>query len=284
MNPSSLATVERETGRHPTSDTRLAGGCIADVYRIEFDTDFPIVAKESASGGLSTEAWMLEHLAARSELPVPDVVFGDDNLLLMTYIENDGGPITAGVQEHAADLLAQLHSVRVDGYGLERDTLIGSLHQPNPLSSSWVDFFREHRLYATAGVAHARGGLSDSALARIQRLCERLDEWIDEPEAASLIHGDMWGGNVLVLDGRIAGFVDPAIYHADADIELAFSTLFGTFGDAFFSRYQEHRPLRPGFFEVRRDIYNVYPLLVHAALFGGHYGASAEATARRLVG
>ena len=79
---------------------------------------------------------------------------------------------------------------------------------------------------------------------------------------------------MLVRDGRIAAFIDPAIYYADPEIELAFTTLFGTFGEAFFARYQEHRPLAPGFFEARREIYTLYPLLVHAALFGGGYTGS----------
>ena len=92
----------------------------------------------------------------------------------------------------------------------------------------------------------------------------------------------MWGGNVLVKGGRIAGFVDPAIYYADPEIELAFSTLFSTFGDAFFARYAELRPLRPGFFEERCDIYNLYPLLVHVRLFGGGYVGSVSGTLSRF--
>ena len=92
----------------------------------------------------------------------------------------------------------------------------------------------------------------------------------------------MWGGNVLVREGRIAGFVDPAIYYADAEIELAFSTLFSTFGEPFFARYGEIRPMRPGFFEQRRDIYNLYPLLVHTRLFGGHYAGAVKRTLKRF--
>ena len=94
----------------------------------------------------------------------------------------------------------------------------------------------------------------------------------------------MWGGNVLTREGRIAGFIDPAIYYADPEIELAFATLFGTFGDTFFARYREHRPLAPGFFDVRRDLYNLYPLLVHVRLFGGGYVGGVVRTVRRLVG
>jgi fructosamine-3-kinase len=92
----------------------------------------------------------------------------------------------------------------------------------------------------------------------------------------------MWAGNVLCGGGRVAAFIDPAIYYADAEIELAFATLFATFGTAFFASYQRLRPLRPGFFEGRRDLYNLYPLLVHARLFGGHYVSSVEGIVQRF--
>jgi fructosamine-3-kinase len=76
--------------------------------------------------------------------------------------------------------------------------------------------------------------------------------------------------------------VDPALYYADPEIELAFATLFNTFGEAFFARYNEHRPIQPGFFEARRDLYNLYPLLVHVRLFGCSYLASIEETLKRF--
>ena len=92
----------------------------------------------------------------------------------------------------------------------------------------------------------------------------------------------MWAGNVLVNQGRVTGFVDPAIYFGDPEVELAFSTLFGTFGDSFFARYGELRPLKPGFFEERRDLYNLYPLLVHVRLFGGSYVSRVESVLNKF--
>ena len=126
------------------------------------------------------------------------------------------------------------------------------------------------------------GRLPKTVMARLERLANRLGDWIEEPVRPSLVHGDMWGGNVLCRKGEITGFVDPAIYFADAEIELAFTTLFGTFGDNFFERYQEHRPLKPGFFEARCDLYNLFPLLVHVRLFGGSYVHSVANTLRRF--
>ena len=81
----------------------------------------------------------------------------------------------------------------------------------------------------------------------------------------------MWSGNILVCKGSVKAFIDPAIYYADPEIELAFSTLFSTFGSRFFDCYNEYHPIQPDFFETRRYLYNLYPLLVHAYLFGGHY-------------
>jgi fructosamine-3-kinase len=117
---------------------------------------------------------------------------------------------------------------------------------------------------------------------RLETLAGRLDRWIAEPAHPSLLHGDLWTGNILVNRGRVVGFIDPALYYGDAEIELAFGTLFGTFGRPFFERYGELRPLNPGFFEERRDLYNLYPLLVHVRLFGGSYVGSVEATLDRF--
>jgi fructosamine-3-kinase len=101
-------------------------------------------------------------------------------------------------------------------------------------------------------------------LGRIERLAERIDDYLVEPAFPSLLHGDLWTGNVLVRGDRIAGFVDPAIYCGHPEIELAFATLFGTFGEVFFEAYGTMK-LEPGFHE---EAIWPYPLLVHVRLFG----------------
>ncbi len=225
---------------------------------------------------------MLDYLARRSPLPVPEVVFSDDTLLLMTLL-NSGGGLGVGVQEHGAELVAALHGVKADqGFGFDYDTVIGGLHQPNPWTANWLDFFRDQRLLYMGGEAERTGRLPSQVLTRLKNFAEHLDRWLDEPDHPSLLHGDMWTGNVLSAHGRISGFVDPALYFGHAEIELAFTTMFGTFSDAFFDRYNEARPIKPGFFEERRDIYNLYPLLVHVRLFGGQYITSVEHTLTRF--
>jgi fructosamine-3-kinase len=276
------ARIEQALGRRPRRLARMSGGCIAEIHRVELEGGDLVVAKLGrAPGALLTEAWMLRYLRQHSALPVPDVLHVDDDLLLMSFIAG-GDALDDSAERHAAELLAALHDVTAPRFGLERDTLIGGLRQPNPPTESWLVFFAEQRLLHMAREAHDAGRLPAATLRRIETLAGRLDRWLAEPSRPSLIHGDMWGGNVLAKGGRIAGFVDPAIYYADPEIELAFSTLFSTFGRAFFARYEALRPLRPGFFEERRDLYNLYPLLVHARLFGGGYPASVARTLDRF--
>ena len=276
------AELEARTGRRVVRFSGLSGGCVGDVSLAEMDDGSRYVAKVGDAGsGLEIEGWMLSHLAEHSDLPVPGVLYADDTLLLMDYVPS-GGRVTAQGERHAADLLVSLHGIKGEVFGLERDTLIGGLHQPNPKTATWVDFFRDQRLLFMAGEAERAGRLPSSLMRRIETLAGRLSEWIDEPAHPSLIHGDIWSGNVLGDGDRIAAFIDPALYYADPEIELAFITLFSTFGDAFFRHYDERVGIRPGFFEIRRDLYNLYPLLVHVRLFGGSYVSSVERTLSRF--
>lgn len=262
----------------------LGGGCIAPVFRVELvDGSERVVKCGDGSGSLDCEAYMLRYLKEHSRLPVPKVHYASPVLLVIDYIPSGDG-IDAKAEAHAGELLAALHEATASHFGHERDTVIGGLRQPNPQSTRWLDFFRDWRLLYMAREALGHGGISRVLMTRIERFASRLGEFIEEPPRPSLIHGDLWAGNILVKDGRIVGLVDPAIYYADAEIELAFATLFDSLGKPFFARYAEFHPLKPGFFETRRDIYNLYPLLVHARLFGGHYAASVERILARFGG
>ena len=246
----------------------MGGGCIGEVYRVELEDGTSLVAKVDREGEshLEREAYMLRYLRETSELPVPEVYHGSERLLLMQFVEGSSR-FSDGAERHAAELLSALHGITADAYGHERDTLIGSLNQPNPWTESWVEFFRDQRLLYLARVAHEAGRLPAEDLKRVERLAERLREYLEEPGRPSLIHGDVWSANVLASGGRITAFLDPAIY---------------SFGDAFFEYYREIRGIRDGFFEGRRDLYNLYPLLVHVYFFGGGYLNSVRSTLRRF--
>lgn len=278
--------VERAVGKRPARLDALAGGCVGDVRLAVFADGSRAVVK--AGSNLDIEAAMLLALRERSGLPVPGVLHSEPALLVMEHIENDGTISSRdSEQEHAAELLAALHGVKPQtpherAFGFERETLIGGLRQPNDRSESWVEFFAERRLVFMAHEALRAGMIAQPLARRVERFArELLPSLIDEPAAPSLLHGDAWGGNILVRAGRVAAFIDPAVYFGHAEVELAFGTLFGTFGERFFDAYCERRPIGQGFFETRRDVYNLYPLLVHARLFGGGYASSVGSTLAR---
>ncbi|MDA1107044.1 MAG: fructosamine kinase family protein [Proteobacteria bacterium] len=282
--PSLHDQIAAVIGAMPLSIEPLSGGCVGEVYRVTLADHGSLVAKvdRSAQPRLACEGRMLSYLAEHSRLPVPAVLHSSASLLLMEYLDGESH-FSGAAQRHAAELLAELHDISAPrGFGFEEDTLIGGLHQPNPWAASWIEFFRDQRLMYMGGVAVEAGRMPHTLLGRLERFAARLDEWLEEPARPSLIHGDVWTTNVLARSGRITGFIDPAIYYAHAEIELAFTTLFGTFDEDFFRRYEELRPIAPGFMEVRRDIYNLYPLLVHVRLFGGGYVASVDSLLRRF--
>jgi len=276
--------IEAVLGQRPARLNALGAGAAGQVMRLSLHDGTQCVAKTAMAGGqLDLEGWMLSQLRVRSRLPVPRVHYADASLLIMDYVAGDC-PLDSPSERDAADHIAALHDIRADQFGLERDTLIGPLAQPNGWCDRWSSFYAERRLMPFAQSALKAGGISFATMDRVARLATRIAEFIEEPDHPSLIHGDLWGGNIIARSGRITGFIDPAIHFAHAEVELAFTTLFNTFGPTFFARYQEHRPIAPGFFDARKDLYLLYPLLVHATLFGTGYGNQADAILRRAVG
>ena len=278
--------ILRITGEAPLETTPLHGGCIAQVQKLAFKNHAPLVIKIADKNAvLDLEGRMLQYLKEHSQLPVPNVLYSSNHLLVMGFIEGQSR-FNAQAETHAAELLSELHQIKSEGYGFEYDTLIGALPQPNTQTSSWLEFFTQHRILHMATLAHAEGVLSASLLQRLETFCARAETWLDEPEHPALLHGDAWTTNMLANDNGITGFIDPAVYYGHFEMELAFTTLFGTFSDngPFFKRYAELNPGwdAKGFFELRRDLCNLYPLLVHVRLFGNSYTSGVDRTLKRI--
>ena len=277
--------MERALGAPIDRSGTLSGGCIADVRWVaSADGHRAVVKAGGADDRLDIEGRSLAALKDRGGLPVPDVYLADRDLLVMQSLRSGGG-LTASVQADAAGHIARLHACAGRAYGFDEDTRIGPLHQPNPWTERWSDFFRDQRLLPMARLARERQRLTAQEAAAIDRLAGKLGGLLDPPRHPSLLHGDLWSGNILAAEGRIEGFIDPAVYYGDPEMDLAFSTLFGTFGEAFFECYADLRAHDlTGFHAARRDLYNLYPLLVHTVLFGGGYGRSVMAVVHRFAG
>jgi fructosamine-3-kinase len=274
LTPEQQKEIEQHLKQRIVSISPLSAANTAQIYRISTEQKSTFVAKVAESG-MDTEAWMLNYLKTRSKLPVPAVFYSEKHIIIMEFINPHHG-LDAQGEAHAAEALAGLHNIRAVEYGLERDTLIGSLHQPNKQGKNWVDFFAQQRLLYMAGEALKENKIDKNMMKLVEKMAAKLGAYIKNPDPPSLVHGDVWGGNILSGGNKVAAFLDPAIYYADPEVELAFIRLLNTFGEGFFKRYNEINPIRNGFFEERMHIYSLYPLLVHTRLFGTSYARKAQ--------
>ena len=255
----------------PLSLQALSGGMISQVYRVDFAGSPPLVLKTGQdSHDLRIEAYMLRRLRDETGLPAPRVVHAEADLLLMEHIFGSHD-LNAASQRHLGRLLAGCHQARGPAYGLERDTLIGPLHQPNAPGASWIAFFREHRLrYMRERARHSRR-LPAHFASRLTRLAEDLERYLIEPDHPALIHGDIWRTNILAQGDRVRGIIDPALYYAHNEMELAYMALFDGFDEGLYAAYGEIIPIDADFWGTRQHIYSLYPLLVHVIIFGEKY-------------
>lgn len=274
ISPAIYSEIEQALGRRIVAVAPLSAANNAQIYRLSFDDGVTRVAKV-AERGLDTEAWMLNYLREKSSLPVPEVYYSNEHAIIMQFVHAES-MIDYRTESGAAQQLAALHGVTAEAYGMERDTLIGSMTQPGGWDADWPRFFAEKRLVYMARKALDENKIDSRMMAQIEKLAAKLPALLKNPQPPSLVHGDVWSGNVVVGHGSIAAYLDPAIYYADAEVELAFVRLFNTFSDSFFAKYSEIRPIRPGFHEERAYIYNLYPLLVHTRLFGASYARKAQ--------
>ncbi len=268
-------------GQAIVTSRSLGGGCLFDVRAVDLADGQRVVVKEGGRGlpgQLRLEARMLADLSAAGA-PAPEVLTVDDHRLVLAWIDNDGGGLDAVGRRTLVEELAALHAQVQPAFGYDYDTVIGALPQPNPPTPSWIAFFRAHRLLGPAAAATA-AGLLDAPLAhRLEALATRLDDLLDDTATPSLLHGDLWSGNVLTQAGRPVAWIDPALYRGHPEIELAFALLFGPLDRRAVADYGALRPLAPGFEPTRCAIYQLYPLLTHLRLFGRSY---APAIRQRL--
>ncbi|MCE7054090.1 fructosamine kinase family protein [Algoriphagus sp. AGSA1] len=232
---------------------------------------------------LSKEAEGLSILRKATFLKIPETFgsgrIGDYNYLLSEFI-------TSGRQhpEYWENLglgLAHLHLTHQNAFGLESDNYIASIRQKNLHSDNWVDFFIEQRLDPLIGKAYFDKLIPIEFLKKFQEIYPKLAS-VFPTEQPSLVHGDLWSGNVICTTDGQPCLIDPAVYFGHREMDLAFSRLFGGFDNRFYSAYESLLPLEPGF-ESRMDIYNLYPLLVHLNLFGTAYLPGIGRTINRMI-
>ena len=251
----------------------VGGGGISAAWRLgaEGKEIFLKTGSAAAADMFAAEAEGLTELASANTVRVPKVlamgVDEDIAFLALEWLpfERAGSQCERLLGEQLADL----HRTTRNRFGWHRDNTIGLTPQRNPWSADWIEFFRDHRLGFQLSLA-ARNGFTGELQEQGARLIERLPVIFGDftPEA-SLLHGDLWGGNWACCGGRPVIF-DPAVYYGDRESDLAMTRLFGGFGRAFYDAYESAWPLQHGS-RKRNDLYQLYHVLNHLNLFGGGY-------------
>lgn len=267
---------------------RVVGGDLNDAYAAELAGGTRVFVKTAADAApcaYSREAEGLAWLGQAGALALPDVLAvadepGAPRFLALSWVEP--GHRTKGTDEALGRGLAALHAAGAPAHGGDHDLVVGPLTLPNHRCEDWASFYLTRRLEPLVRMASDHGVLPPDAPVLLDRLASRLPDLAGPPEPPARLHGDLWSGNVMIGAGGRPWLVDPAAYGGHREVDLAMLELFGGPGPAFLAAYEESLPLAEGHDE-RVGLWQVLPLLVHAVLFGGGYGASAVAAIRRYV-
>ncbi|NVO18544.1 MAG: fructosamine kinase family protein [Bacteroidetes bacterium] len=288
VSQSILDYFSRQYGKNASilSVVTVSGGCINETAKVQTSHgDFFVKYNLSSvyPGMFEAESKGLKILQQAEEILIPEVlhaeVAGKHSYLLMEYIEP--GVKSPGFWEQFGSSLANLHKHTSDLFGLDHDNYIGSLQQGNQHHSSWVDFFVLERLEPMARHARDKDEISAQLVNSFEQLYNKLPRLMPE-EKPALLHGDLWNGNYLVDENGNPCLIDPAVYYGHREIDLAMTSLFGGFHPKFYESYQQVFALEKGW-EERTDLFNLYPLLVHANLFGGGYASQVKKIINKYV-
>lgn len=262
----------------------VGGGDISAAWRVmtEQGPVFLKTGKSTAFEQLDAEADGLRELERAAAVRVPRVLCvgrgGGEAFLALEWLPLEAGG--AGAARTLGRQLAAQHRHTQDAFGWHRDNTIGSTPQVNTPDRDWIRFFRERRLAFQLELA-AQNGYTGELQERGAVLAERLERLFDGYEPpASLLHGDLWGGNWAAANGQPVIF-DPAVHYGDRECDLAMTRLFGGFGPEFYAAYEDVWPLDPGH-RQRRPLYQLYHVLNHLNLFGRSYLARALSLLRVL--
>ncbi|TDD70290.1 fructosamine kinase [Jiangella aurantiaca] len=267
------------------SFTPVGGGSICEARRARLDDGRTVFVKTRAGappGFFRAEAIGLERLAAAGDgVPVPQVLAHDERCLVLEWVTT--GVPSAAAAERFGRALAATHREGADVFGsADGPGWIGSLDLPQGPWEHWPDLWAYGRLEPYLRAARKAGTVDKRTVADVEKVIAELPRLAGPAEPPALIHGDLWAGNVLWTETG-AYLVDPAAHGGHRETDLAMLTLFGLpHLDRVLAAYDEAWPLAPGWRE-RLPLHQLHPVLVHAVLFGGSYGAQAGQLARQAL-
>lgn len=254
-----------------TASQPITGGCINDGRVLITESGPRLFLKVNSSAPpemFAREAQGLGALAAAPGAPrVPAVLLCAEQFLLLEYLP--AAPPAVDYWPALGRRLACLHGMSRDKFGFDHDNYLGATPQPNNWTADGYAFFSEHRLLFQGRRAHVRGLLGAGGLRQVERIAAQLPQLVPA-QPASLLHGDLWSGNIIPGPDGQACLIDPAAHYGWAEADLAMTALFGHPPESFYAAYRAERPLAPGYRD-RFELYNLYQLLNHLNLFGTSY-------------
>ena len=267
----------------PLKQRSVSGGCINQSYLladnqrsffVKLNDAKRLAMFEAETAGLQQ---ILASQTVRAPRPLCHGVADDQAFLVMEYLDLRAHGDAAALGQQ----LALMHRPQQTYFGGPRDNTLGSTPQPNTQTAGWITFLREQRIGYQLRLA-AQNGYGGKLQTQGEKLLTGLDQFFtDYQPQASLLHGDLWGGNHAYLADGTPVIFDPAVYCGDRETDLAMTELFGGFAPALYAAYREAWPLDAGY-AVRKTLYNLYHILNHANLFGGGYAAQAQRMVAQL--
>lgn len=288
-----LQAISQITGLHVVHIQQVHGGDINAAWRIETSGDrfflklndavlYPGMFEQEAIG-LEALSNAIGSLHSHKPVLVPGVVkhgvAGGKQFLLLEWMQ-PGSNYGKDLWENFGTTLAAMHHLPNKYFGWDHDNYIGSLQQKNTRQENWDIFFAQCRIQPLAKKLFESGQFSKQDLQNAESFCTRIGNLFPR-EPASLLHGDLWSGNFMATGTGLPAFFDPAVYHGHREMDIGMTRLFGGFDNRFYEAYHAAWPLEKGW-QQRLDLTQLYPLLVHAVLFGGHYIARAREIIRKF--
>ena len=252
----------------------VTGGCIHEAYLYTSSSGeifFIKLNQVSFLEHFKQEAFALKAIQKTQTIRTPMVLGWGSTLknsfLALEYIDMNSTSKKRG-QSILGEHLAAMHQTLSDRFGWFDNNFIGATPQINPWSVDWVEFYTIHRLeYQFRFAQNSRGysfKKSDALLSSVP------DYFKSYKPVASLLHGDLWSGNVAFQKEETPVIYDPACFYGDRECEIAFTQMFGGFDSSFYLAYENRWPLDSGF-KRRIKLYNLYHYLNHFNLFGPSY-------------
>ena len=215
------------------------------------------------------EGKSLEFLNDKLPELFPKVLYVNKNILVIEFIAHNKIK-NKNSEKDLARKIAQIHQLKNNQYGFKYDTPIGGLKQPSDFSKSWVDFYGKKRLGMIFEIINLTNPMTKEINRGIEKILKNLGNLIPDKPVPSLIHGDLWEGNILFNDGKLVGLIDPGIHYAHNEMEIAYLKWFQYIGNDFYDYYSDFIIIDKDFFNYS-EVYELYYSLLNVHLWSREY-------------